>query len=114
MVCFNKNDNKYEIFEKYSKVADNYLNFDYLIKVMNDMNKLKTLLMTPEQIKIFEFYYTNNYFIEYPEIVPKEINLSILNFIKLFNKSESYMINYFNDKLLKSLNLEIDSYQIKK
>ena len=95
-------------------MADNYLNFDYLIKVMNDMNKLKTLLMTPEQIKIFEFYYTNNYFIEYPEIVPKEINLSILNFIKLFNKSESYMINYFNDKLLKSLNLEIDSYQIKK
>ena len=112
LTCPDKKDVFYSLYEKYSKITDNYLDFEYLIKVMNDVNKIKMLLMTPHQRKIFDFYYINYYFVEKQEIFPDKSKISLSNFLSLFEKSDSHLTNFLNEKLLNTINYEIASYSL--
>ena len=77
---------------------------------MNDVNKIKTIFMTPDQRKIFDYYYINHYYVEKPEIFPDKSKISMSTFLRLFDKSDSQMTNFFNEQLLTTINYEIDSY----
>ena len=110
ILCSKKDKLNNVLFEKYSKILLNYFDYEYLLKIMSDVNKLKSIFMTTDQKRIFDYYYPNHYLVDKPQIFPDESLLTASNFYYLFNKSDSFMVNFINEKLIKTLNLEIASY----